>query len=846
MPARRRGGNTKTGGINETFARIGMFVVGQRFPFLLLVALCVLLGILGTRRLVFNSSNESFFPETGELIVHNHRFREIFGNEEFVFILVEGDDIFQTETLGFVRSLSLDLERNLPFADAVLSITEVEHVAATGDTLDVADLVGDPIPVGLEELAALRERALAKPIYLDRILSRDGRKTGIFVTFQPIPDHVLLPVEKGFTPLAQASWPAERVILADRIREELGPGQRIEPGLRRVGDPRKLIAPALKVILDRHSHPDLRVTATGMPVLDFEIDRMTEREGTRFGLVALGTSVLLMLLLFRSVAGVTGPVLVIASTLVILYGLMGWLGFPVTLVSIVVSTLILVISVSYSIHVIHHIQTGLRRGGSRREAVRHGILLSAWPCFVTAATTSVGFASFLLVPIKPIRELGVLCSLGVFITYVLVMVLVPIGYSFGRDRPALREAAPASSSSRLMQRWADLVAARPRTIGAASAGLVGILLLLTLRVGVDTDFMKVLGERVPFVRDSMHVAENLGGLYSYEVLVELPEAGMATEPEVLEALDRISREIDRWPSTAVTTSVTDLLKDIHLSLQGGGAAEHRIPGTRERVAQYLLLYEMAGGESLEDWMDDTRRFLRVSVQVKASSTAMARCFDKVRAIAAGIFPQGTEVRIVGEIPLMVGMVNLLSHGQVTSVLAAFGVITLLMIAILRSVPLGLISMIPNTFPVLVIGGMMGLAKIPLDMVTVMVMPMIIGIAVDDTVHYILHFQQEYRRTGSYLEANRGAFQKAGKAILFTSVILALGFLIFALSDMRSLVSMAVLSSAGILAALAADLVITPALFVALKPWGRSTLLAVQVPGTWKNGPHKRSYPSPGN
>ena len=115
---------------------------------------------------------------------------------------------------------------------------------------------------------------------------------------------------------------------------------------------------------------------------------------------------------------------------------------------------------------------------------------------------------------------------------------------------------------------------------------------------------------------------------------------------------------------------------------------------------------------------------------------------------------------------------------------------------------------------------MGLAGIPVDMITVMVMPMILGIAVDDTVHYIVHFRQELRRSGRYREANRGTFRRTGPAILFTSVILALGFLIFGLSEMKSLVSMALLASAGILAALAGDLLVTPALFLLFRPYGR--------------------------
>ncbi len=818
--------------INRAFERIGNNVIVRfRFLFLVLILLLVGTGYLGTERLVFDSSNESFFPDTDDLITQNERFKELFGNEEFVFLLVEARDIFSAETLGFIRFLCEDLRENLPFVDQVTSLTGIEFIEADDDTLEVKDLVGHAIPGDRDTLMEIRERALSKPIYVDRILSRDGRKTGIFISFQPIPDQVFLPVKKGFSPLDQSDLPPDEVILADRIHSEAPAPKKGEPSLRSVADPRKLIAPALRVILDRHRREGIRVTATGMPMLDFEIDKVTEREGTRFGLIALVVSVVLMTVLFRSFSGVAAPFLVIVSTLVILYGIMGWIGFPLTLVSIVVPTLILVISISYSVHVINHLNRAFRRTGSRAEAIRYAFFHSGWPCCVTAATTAVGFASFLLVPIQPVKEMGILCAAGALLTYLLVIVLVPILFSFGRDREPQAEVA-TGSRDRLdgwMVRWADLVTRKPALLGLACIALVAFCIFFTLKIHVESDLLKILGNKVAFVRDSRHIMESLGGLYSYEVAVELPEDGMARDPAVLGAMDTLARTIDGWDSTVVTTSLVDMVKDIHMSMNRNRPEFHRIPSSRDLVAQYLLLYEMSGGEELQDWTDYAYRNLRLSVQVRSTSTVLEDRFQQVLELGGERLPPGTRIRIVGEAPLMVRMVNLLSRGQVRSVLAAFGVITLMMIFLLGSLRVGLLSMVPNTFPILLIGAIMGAAGIQLDMVTVMVMPMIIGIAVDDTVHYIFHFQQEFDRTGRYREANRQTFIKVGPAILFTSIILSAGFMTFALSEMRSMVSMALLSSVGILSALAADLLVTPALFVFLRPFGRERDLPAAEP-----------------
>jgi len=542
--------------INKLCARIGTGVIIRfRYLFLGFVILSLVFGYLGMDRLVFDSSNESLFPETDDLIIQNNHFQDVFGNEEFVFILVESENVFSHKTLHHIRSLCEDLRENLPFVDEVTSLTGIEYIEATGDTLEVKDLVEEEIPTEFSALEDIRRRAMTKPIYMDRILSRDGTKTGILVGLKRLPEHVYLPVGKNFSPLDQADWPPESVIMADRVHTSEPPQKERDKTLEKVADPRKLISPALSVILDRHRHEEIVTTAVGMPILDYEIDRTTERESMKFGLIALVVSVALMLALFRSMSGVVGPFLVVLTTLVVLHGLMGWIGFPVTLVSTVVSILILVISVSYSIHVINHLQAGFFQTGSRVQSLDYAYFHAAWPCFVTALTTSLGFASFLFVPIRPVREMGILCSIGVFITYLLVMILVPIVFSFGRDREARQSPGREMRRDRAMTRWADLVTRRPVALGLVSLACVAVLLVYTSRIRVDTDFLNTLGDRVAFVRDAKRIIDRLGGLYSYEVMIITQEDGMAKDPKVLEAVEAVTQEINGWSSTAVTTSV---------------------------------------------------------------------------------------------------------------------------------------------------------------------------------------------------------------------------------------------------------------------------------------------------
>ena len=816
--------------INQWCARFGMnIIIKYKWIFLVLIVSLLIVGFIGMQKLVTDSSNESFLPENDETVVQNDRFKEIFGNEEFVFVFIETENVFDHNVLTYIRTLSEDLDKNLPFGKEVVSLTDIEYVEASEDALTIDDLIGEEIPRDEETLREIKEKTMSKKIYVDRIISRDGKKTGIAVSFERIPGVVYIPYRKGFSALGQLDGPPEQVIMRKDIFTKKEAGQQENRRFTEVRDPRKLIGPALKVILDRHQTDAYKVIATGIPVVDFEAERIISIEGQKFGLVALVVSIVLLVVIFRSFTAVIAPFFVLIATLVILYGAMGWLGIPMTMTGMIITPLILVISVSYSIHVINHFQHHFRSKGKRKEAVRYAFRHSAWPCFLTAVTTAIGFASFMVVPIKPIREMGIACSAGVFITYFLVIIVVPSFFSLGRDKSILENSPGVKGIwnnqpfRSFFTRWADFVIGHSNVVAIVSVILLIMAVVFSFNSRVETDTMEMMGENVKFVKDMKYITERLGGIYSFEVFIELPEPGMAKDPGVLRALERIAAHTGKWESVKHLSSINDIIKDLNMTMNNNDPRFYSIPGKPDLVAQYLLLYEMSGGENAEDWVDYDYQRLRLSVQVSDVSSSAEEKFLEIKKIARANLPEGTTINIVGDVPILMKMLNMIAFGQIKSIFVAFVVITLVMVSILKSIRVGLLSMVPNILPVILVGGAMGLFDLPIDMMTIMIAPMIIGIAVDDTVHYIIHFKQEIETTDSYPAANRGTFSKVGRAIFFTSVILSIGFSILGLSVVKSLLHMAVLSGVGIISALVADLFITPVLFVHLKPfrpWAR--------------------------
>lgn len=791
------------------------FILRYKYLILILLLISIVISYFGLQRISVDSSNEILLPENDPVIIKNDKFKEIFGNNEFIFILIENQNLFSSEVLNYIRELTVDLEKNLPFVDEVTSLTNLDYIESENNTLKVDELIGDKIPTAQEKLRKIRSKVLSKDNYVGNIITKDAGATGIVVTFKEIPKSIYAGVSKDFSPLAQVDYPAEKVLLAEDLNSNS------EPKLNKIEDPRKLIAPVLRVILNRHQQAEVKTTATGVALLDFEADRLVYQEGSRFGLLALIASVILMYLLFRNIRAVVGPFLVILVAMIVLFGILGWLNLKLSILAVIIPTLVLVISVSYSIHVINHFQYQFKKTGERIQAVNYAYQESARPIFITALTTALGFVSFVFVPMEPVKVVGIACAVGAFLTYLLVMTIIPIILSLGKNNIKYSQGSlqilPVSKVERIMEKWAGFVDISKKKTVFLTIILICLLGFFSLQLPVNSDMLQMLGDDLPFVKDANYITDRLGTLYSYDVFLEFSEENMVKKSQVLKEMTELERMISDLDSTIRVSSITDLIQELNQVMHDNQKAYDKIPDSDNLIAQYLLLYEMSGGEDLEEMVDFSYQKTHISVQINQFRGSIQKDFEKIASYVEKHFPSGTEVTVVGDIPILFKALQRLMNGQIISIGIALGIITLVMIAVLKSIKLGLLSMIPNLVPVLTITGLMGLLNYPLDLMTILVAPMIIGIAVDDTVHYFIHFQEEYHLSKSYQQSNRETFVKIGKALVSTSIVLILGFAIFGFSRMASMGHMAVLAAAGILSALIADMLITPALILLWEP-----------------------------
>ena len=288
---------------------------------------------------------------------------------------------------------------------------------------------------------------------------------------------------------------------------------------------------------------------------------------------------------------------------------------------------------------------------------------------------------------------------------------------------------------------------------------------------------------------------------------------------MLRRLEELASIVEGYPLTKRTTSILDILKDLNQTLNEGDAAYFRIPDTEEEVAQMMMLYENAGGTESEYWVDYDYRRLRLMVEISDFNSAeVEKELNDIDRRAREVFP-GATITAVGNLPQYNVMMQYLVRGQMLSFIISVLIIGVILMIAFQSVKVGLIGLIPNIMPAIFVGGIMGWAGIPLDMMTATIIPMMLGMAVDDTIHFINHSKLEYDRCGKYPKSINRTFRVVGVAIVTTSIITSAVFGSFATSPCAMNSHFGWLAVVGIISALAADLFVTPVLVKRFKVFG---------------------------
>jgi predicted RND superfamily exporter protein len=776
--------------VNKVFARLGRFQIKFRWLILLATILVTLAACLGLPQLQMTASEEEWFDDWDKVKIDQAHFNDVFGSDDGYMVMVRANDVFAPEVLNAIKRLSKRLENEVPYADRVVSLTHNLSIPIANDEgFEVIDPFEGGIPTDSAQLAAKKSLIMSRESLVNNIVSDDTKETWVILSLKSYEGGI----DFGKDSIAPF---ARNVILSDEFKSD-----------------------------------KFEMLPTGMSYTEMEENEVISREcAMRIG---IGFAVMLacLILFVRSLRGVIVPAIATVGGIASVLGVNAWLGIVGDESMVALPILLgMALSVGYSIHYINSFRMHFRRTGNRRESVINAVEETGWPILFTVITTVASLISFLFAGIRPIRWIGGISAGIVFMVYLYVIILIPILMSFGKNTkpdPTQVKTAGATKADILFEFFGRKVCRHSGIIAAISAAIMLAQNPGVMNIDVNMDYTKTMGEKIPFVTRLMDMLSGkLGSLYDFNVMVEFNDGDALKDPANMKRIETLEQKLGTLQLTKISgdkprvQSVTRLVKEMNRTLNADSTEYYKIPDAQDMLTQLLFLYEISDADALFERMDEDYKTTYIHIELSGyDAKKIVEDLDSAKSYAAQIFPDA-KTSIVGEVVNYAEMNGKLVNGLLRSFGGSFVIIAIMMILAFGSIKAGLIGMIPNVAPVLLIGGVMGYSGMPLDMITMIVMPMILGIAVDDTIHMNNHIKYGYERTGSYKKALLLSYREIGKTMGMTTFILCAMFFVFIFSPMGALHNVGLLSIIGLAAALVADYTLTTALVYVTKPYGR--------------------------
>ena len=524
---------------------------------------------------------------------------------------------------------------------------------------------------------------------------------------------------------------------------------------------------------------------------------------------------LILGVLTRSWAGVAATGSVIVFSILASLGLGVWLGLPFSPPVSPAPTIVLMIVVANCVHLLVALQQRLRAGDSRHDAIVEAVRLNLHPVFLASLTTALGFLSMNFSEVPPYRHLGNFVALGIVASFLLSVTFMPALLSL----LPIRAAKERRFRGPRMGVLADSVLRHRKPIFWAWLAIVPVMMLAIPRNEINDVLVHFFDESIEFRQDTDFMDEHLSGNTLLEYSLEASVEGGVTDPLFLTEVSKFADWYREQPPVRHVSAITDTFRQLNKSMRGDDPAAYRIPESRELAAQYLLLYELSlpRGLNLNNQIDRSRSATRVTISAETLySRELLELNARAEAWLKENAPHVAGVNSTGPAALFayIGQRNI--RAMLIGTMVVLLAISAILLFALRSLRLGLISIVPNLVPAVLGFGVWGLTVGQVSLSLSVVVAMTVGIVVDDTVHFLSKYRrarQEYGRSPD--EAVRYAFDTAGLALFTTTVVLVAGFLIFVFSPFVPTAQVGVLTALIIGFAFIADLTLLPALLTAV-------------------------------
>jgi uncharacterized protein len=722
-----------------------------------LAALVTLGAVYALGALALDNSTERLLVRDSVAARFLDEVRAAFGGDETLFVLLREPDV--TAPAGVRRLAALTRAvASVPEVERVMSLTTLNWPWPREDDVAIEPLFGaDGEPTPGAPVAA----ALAHPLVTGNLVSADRRVAAVLALVSPHPED---PRFKG-----------------------------------------RLIAHVEAAVAE--AAPGADVTLGGAPYAQVALNVLTGRDLRLLGPVMLAVMAVLLFLTYRSAYGVFLPLGTVVVSLLWTIAVAAVLGRSLSIVSSVLPPLVLAIGASYTIRVLseyHRQRERLRDRTAALEATLGEVGLTVMLC---GATTALGFGSLLSSRVEVIRDLGLLATVGSALTTLTALTLVPAALAL---LPAAgRIENPGGIESwlrRLLPRLYALTVRRGTLLLGAAAGVLAVGLSGLARLSVDQDPYAWFPPRSRTARSTDVIDREMGGIVPIGVVLEGRDG--IYDPGLVRAAAEVAAWLRTQPEVGAVVSPADHLALVHAALAPPG--DGRLPASRDLVAQYLLLFDTRDPEQLAPFVHEPSGRMQVTARLAHGSSRAQRAFvARLEAALPGLVPAPVVARVTGTGLLRLETNDALTSGLFTHLLIASAAIALLLAVALRSVRLGILALVPNLGPILVVYGLLGWLGISLNAATVTTGAAALGNAVDDTVQYLDRYRRRLRAGLTPDAARRETLDAVGAPMIVSDVVLTAGFAALLLSSFFPVASLGLLGATGIGLSLFANLFVLP-------------------------------------
>ncbi|MEN8210435.1 MAG: efflux RND transporter permease subunit [Thermodesulfobacteriota bacterium] len=809
--------------IDHFFEQLASFLYDYKYIVILFMFAAA--GLLASQlpNIKIDTSTEGFLHENDPILIDYEAFRDQFGREEIAIVALKSSNIFNKKFLNDLKSLHNDLKENLPYLDDITSLINARNTHGKKDELIVEDLF-ENFPESKTAMSEKEKRARNNELYKNLLLSEDGLYTAIVIktrTYSSKDEDVNDDLTDFMTSEGDDFLTDEK-----SVREDTKDKKKLSNQGYLTDQENSEFVKALEIIVDRHRIPLVEMYIAGTPVITDFLKRSMVKDMRKFMLIAFITIAILLFIMFRRISGVILPLLIVILSLLSTISLMAMSGVPIKTPTQILPSFLLSVAVGASVHVLVIFFQHFDKNRSKKDAIVFALGHSGLPILMTSLTTSGGLLSFSTAAVAPIADLGIFASVGVLLSFIFTIIFLPAFLAIiplkAKSKTISLKGKTKGKNAAIMDKILNFAVHISTTRPVQVLALFFIIMLIAIssihKIRISHDPVRWLPDAPGGIRMVNEKIDRVfKGTTSLEVIVDTGKQNGLYDTEFLNKLENASNYFEQYKDdkcfVGKAFSITSVVKETNQALHENNSQFYSIPQNRELIAQELFLFENSGTDDLEDFTDSQFSKARFTIKMPFVDAIAYSGFIKM---TEGYFKEKfplSDIQLTGMIAMLARVLENALYSMLQSYLYAFIVITILMILLIGKLKMGILSMIPNIYPIVIMLGIMGWFDFPMDLFTMMVASIAVGLAVDDTIHFMHNFRKYFEKYNSAQKAVHETLHTTGRAMLVTTCVLSTGFFTFMFSSMNNLFNFGFLIGITLIMALLADYFIAPALMV---------------------------------